>query len=465
MTVQTEKQAMSMKNLITMIMTFALPLAILLIPTTELFTPQIRLYLVITLFAILTFIFGNINQTAIAILLPITYVILVQAPAAAVFAPWSTYIPWFIIGGLFLANVMDRTNLLKRIAYNSILLTGASYNGIIWGLALAGIILFLLIPGNTVFPLAALAYGLCKALNLDIGKETAGITMAAAIAAMLPYWFIFNANYGLVSGLSKDLANQVELTWIQFTMYNSVSILFYAFMFWIITKMFKPSAPINAKEYFKSELGKLGKMSFDEKKVLVMSGMLFIFLLTTQYHKIEAGWGFVIFPMLLFFPGFNVATNEDLNKVNYGMAIFTAACMGIGTTAGALGLGKVVAAFLMPLLAGKGVTFIFGTVYTMFFTLNFLMTPLAIWSAFTIPLTEIAMSFGINPAAFHTFLLVASDAIILPYEYVLYLIFFSFGIVKLSDFVKFQAVKAILSIIFVFAILLPFWKLIGFLMM
>ncbi|MHB8073635.1 SLC13 family permease [Desulfosporosinus fructosivorans] len=465
MSVQTVKQPMSTKNSVIMLMTFILPLAILLIPTNELFTPQIRMYLTITLFAILTFIFGNINQTAISILLPIGYVVLAKAPAAAVFAPWSLYIPWFIIGGLFLANVMERTNLLKRIAYNSILLTGASYNGIIWGLSLAGVALFLLIPGNTVFPLAALAYGLCKALELEIGKETAGITMAAAISSLLPGWFIFNANWGLLTGLGKGVAGQVDLTWIQYLMYNSISIVFYAFMFWVITKMFKPAVPINAKEYFKDELLKLGKMSFDEKKVLIMCGMLFVFLLTTQYHKVEAGWGFVVFPMLLYFPGFNVATNEDIKNVNYGMAIFTAACMGIGTTAGVLGLGKVVATVMLPMLAGKGVMFIFGVVYSMIFSLNFLMTPLAIMSAFTLPLTEIAMSFGINPAAWYMFIQIAIDAIILPYEYVLYLIFFSFGIVKLSDFVKFQAAKSVLTIIFVFVILIPFWRLIGFLMM
>jgi len=313
--------------------------------------------------------------------------------------------------------------------------------------------------------LAALAYGLCKALNLDVGKETAGITMAAAIASLLPGWFIFNANYGLLTGLGKGAAGPVNLTWIQYFMNNSASFLFYAFMFWIITKMFKPSVPINAKEYFKVELQKLGKMSFDEKKVIIMSVLLFVFLLTTQYHKIEAGWGFIIFPMLLYFPGLSVATNEDLKNVNYGMAIFTAACMGIGTTAGVLGLGKVVAAVIMPLLAGKGIMFIFGTVYAMIFGLNFLMTPLAIMSAFTLPLTQIAMSFGINPAAWYMFIQIAIDAIILPYEYVLYLIFFSFGIVKLSDFVKFQAAKTVLTMIFVFVILIPFWRLIGFLMM
>jgi len=205
-------------------------------------------------------------------------------------------------------------------------------------------------------------------------------------------------------------------------------------------------------------------MTLDEKKILVMCAMLLVFLLTPQYHKIEAGWGFVIFPMLLYFPGFNVAVPDDIKKVNYGMAIFTAACMGIGTTAGALGLGKLVGGLAMPLLAGKGITFIFAAVFTMIFSLNFLMTPLAIMSAFTLPLTQIAMNFGINPAAMYMFIQMAIDQIILPYEYVLYLIFFSFGLVKLSDFAKFQAAKTILAVIFFFVILLPFWRMIGFLM-
>jgi len=249
----------SSKDLLLLVITFALPLLLFLIPTGEAFTGQIRMYLAITLFAILTIIFENINTTAISILFPIAYVVLAKAPAAAVYAPWSLYIPWFVIGGLFLANVMDRTGLLKRIAYNSILLTGAKYNGIIYGLAIAGILLYLLIPGNTVFPLAALAFGLCKALNLEMGRETAGITMAAAISSLLPGWFIFNANWGLLTGLGMEAAGPVTLSWLGYLGVNSVSILFYFFMFFVITKMFKASSGINAKEYFKGELQKLGR--------------------------------------------------------------------------------------------------------------------------------------------------------------------------------------------------------------
>ena len=71
---------------------------------------------------------------------------------------------------------MERVGLLRRIAYKCILLTGASYKGIIWGIALAGVVIFLLMPNdNAAVPIAALAYGICLSLNLKKGPESAGI--------------------------------------------------------------------------------------------------------------------------------------------------------------------------------------------------------------------------------------------------------------------------------------------------
>ena len=57
---------------------------------------------------------------------------------------------------------------------------------------------------------------------------------------------------------------------------------------------------------------------------------------------------------------------------------------------------------------------------------NFLLTPLAIQSTFTVPLTQIALSVGINPEVMWMAILHGSDQILLPYEYPLYMLFFSF---------------------------------------
>ena len=55
------------------------------------------------------------------------------------------------------------------------------------------------------------------------------------------------------------------------------------------------------------------------------------------------------------------------------------------------------------------------------------------------------------------------DQIIMPYEYALYLIFVSFGLIRLGDFIKLCSVKMVVNLIFVMVILIPYWRLIGFL--
>ena len=66
-----------------------IPLTILLVPTTGLFTLQIKLFFVTTLFAICAFAFETMNQTAVSILLPLSWIFLGIAKPATVFPAGS----------------------------------------------------------------------------------------------------------------------------------------------------------------------------------------------------------------------------------------------------------------------------------------------------------------------------------------------------------------------------------------
>ena len=94
---------------------------------------------------------------------------------------------------------------------------------------------------------------------------------------------------------------------------------------------------------------------------------------------------------------------------------------------------------------------------------NFLLTPLAIQSTFTVPLTQIAMSMHINPEAMWMAILHGSDQILLPYEYPLYMLFFSYGLMSMKDFSRFFGRKMIINLLFLLLIFIPYWKMIGFL--
>lgn len=463
MRIAIDKTVITPKLMVFWLLTIGLPAFILLLPSGDVMTPSIKLYLAITLLCILMFAFENVQQTAVALMLPLLYVVSGVAPANVAFSPWLQYIPWMCLGGLVLANVLESTGLLKRVAYKCIILTGASYNGILWGMALAGIILNIFIPGQVVIPMAAFSFGICQALELGRSKESAGIMMTAAMAALLPLMFIFNTNVLVIYNAAKDVPGIAVPGWLEFLGNNCVSVLFMAAMVFIASKMFKPDKPISGKAYFLAQYQAMGKMSLNEKRTAIVALVLFIFLLTGKWHGIELGWGFALIPLLLYFPGLHAGTPEDLKRVNYGFILFIASCMAIGTAAGYLGVAGIVADLVMPVLAGKGLSFVMFFVWGMCVVLNFIMTPLAIMGAFSGPLAQIAINLGINPDAMFMVIYHGVDQIIMPYEYALYLIFVSFGLIRLGDFIKICSAKMVVNLIFVMVILIPYWRLIGFL--
>lgn len=387
------------------------PLLILCVPVNEMFTWPVKMFFVITLLAILLFALETIQQTAVAILLPIVYVVFQIAPSTVAFSPWTGNIPWMMIGGLILANILQSIGLLKRIAYKCIILTGCSYKGIIYGIGLAGLVLNVMIPAQATIPLAALAFGICQAMGLKKSKAAAGIMLSAGLAALLPNYLFLNPNLLIVYGVGETVVGPSGVTWAGFLYHNAPVILFYVVMFWITTKLFKPETAVNGKEWFIAEYEQLGAIKKEEKKGVLICFLLFIGLITQPWHKIEVAWVFAF----------------------------------------------------MPMLEGRSVTFVLVFMWLLCMLVNFILTPLAIGATFAVPLTQIALSLGINPEVMWLTICHGYDQILLPYEYPLYMLFFSFNLVYLKEFVKLFGVKIIVNLIFFVCILLPYWNLIGFL--
>lgn len=102
------KQGPSTKKLIIgWIVTILLPCLVMLLPVNEIMTAQLKLYLAITLAAVLFFVFEQVNSTVVALLLPIAYVLVLQAPAEAVYKPWSMSILWMLVGWWLFAGQCD----------------------------------------------------------------------------------------------------------------------------------------------------------------------------------------------------------------------------------------------------------------------------------------------------------------------------------------------------------------------
>lgn len=101
-------------DIIKAIVTLALPLSLLLIPTGDVFTDQMRLFCVITLMGILCYAFENVNQTVVSILMPISYIFLAKVDASVVFSPWAGYVPWATLAGLVMATVFAKLRFISQ---------------------------------------------------------------------------------------------------------------------------------------------------------------------------------------------------------------------------------------------------------------------------------------------------------------------------------------------------------------
>lgn len=287
--------------------------------------------------------------------------------------------------------------------------------------------------------------------------------LAAAMASQIPTNFLLNPNVLIIYGIGGDVAGFSSTTWPLYLFHNWPNFVYYALLLFVLSRLFKPKDGLNKKSYFADEYQKLGKMSRDEKKGVLVCAVLFLLLLTQSLHGVDAAYVFILTPLLAFFPGLNIGKPDDIRKANFPFIIFVVACMSIGSVAASLGFGKLVSDAVMPMLTGKSATLILGLVWLLVVLVNFLLTPLAIQSTFTVPLTQIALSVGINPEAMWMTILHGSDQILLPYEYPLYMLFFSYGLMSMKDFSKFFSVKMVLNLLFLLLFFLPYWNLIGFL--
>lgn len=451
------------KQLLMWFIVIAVPALICLIPVTAVYTPSIKLFLCITLCAIFILAFELMDNIIIAIFLPMLYVLTGIAPAQVAYGGWLSFIPWMLVGAFLLSNVLNSSGLLERIAYWCILKTGGSYNGILYGTMLGGIIISLLTGVNGTLVVATICFGICNAFKLGKSKESAVIMMVAGVGTVLPQVFIYNPLY---MGLMLTGANNVvplDIGWIELFLQN-IPNLFFCFLFvFVVTKVFKPDIKIEGASFFQEKYDALGKFNVTETKVGLIAGAFMIFLFTGGIHHVPLMIGFAIIPWAFYLPGINAAGENDIAKINFPIILFAVACLAIGNVSGYLQLGTVVSKLVLPYLSEAGTVGTLFLVWVIGIVLNFLLTPMAIMSAFPETFTQIALDLNINPLAILYTLYGSMDQIILPYEFIQYLIIFSFGVVPIKYFIKIMGLKMILATVFLLVVIIPYWYLIGLL--
>lgn len=445
------------------VITILIPTIIFLIPTNDMYTNDMRLFLVITVAAILLVAFELVDIIISSIFMLFAYTLSGIVSADVAFQGFTASSTFLVLGCLVLVALLDESGVLERISYWCMIRFGHSFKGILWGIFLAGLITSALTMGNSFALMAAFAYGIIRALRLEGSKAASAIGLVAAVSTVAVRGFIYAPMLIAVQVAQSQsiLGNNFHLNWYNVLVNNWPVLISVVITVWVITKLYKVDRTICGQEYFVEQYKNLGKMQSKEKKMLLILICIILWMLFDPLIPISSDYALILLPWIAFFPFFNIGNSNTLKKVSFSTVFFVPACFGIGNVATSLGMGQMVADMVMPMAIQMGSVGILAVIYGLTIILNFLMTPYAIHACMTVPFMNIALQMGIDPYAVNFMLMHGSDMVLMPYEYTPYLVVFAFGMIKMKEFIKVMAVKMFVTTVLIFAILMPYWSLLG----
>ncbi len=146
--------------------TVILALLFFLIPESNFYTPQVKMFFVITVFSLAIMAFEFMPPLIMAVLLPVLWVIFGVCNFATAVAPWTSSTMYMAIGILVFTGILDDCGILKRLAFYLMSKINGSYCLLLLGLMFVGFLLGVVTLGSGYAIMAALCAGLIYGLKL-----------------------------------------------------------------------------------------------------------------------------------------------------------------------------------------------------------------------------------------------------------------------------------------------------------
>ena len=446
----------------------ALPLAVyFFMPRSEAFTDPMAAFLAVTLWAVTAWALDSMNEVAVGIALPILYTLFCGVSQKVVYGPWLSEVPIIVIGGFTLGKIIQETGLGKRIALSCVKLTGGSFAGALAGITLAAAIISPLVPSimGKAAIICAVALSLCDALDFKPkSREATAVVLAACLAVGSTKLAYLTGAGDLVMGMGLvDKVMGTQTSWMEYAKFNFVPAMLYTAMslglvlLVLRTNVNKESLSRAVRE----KHAELGRTSDEQRRALVLLCGTLALLSTDSLHNLSAGTVMVLVTGVAFLPGISLMDGKRISSINFAPLFFIMGCMAIGNAGGFLKVTQWLAALVLPLFSETGTTLATVCSYVVGVVMNFLLTPLAATSTLSAPITELGVQMGMDPRLLYFSFQYGLDNLLFPYEYALYLYFYSSGYIQFKDMLLVMALRMILTGVFVALIAMPYWRMVA----
>jgi sodium-dependent dicarboxylate transporter 2/3/5 len=257
----------------------------------------------VAVWMVLWWITETVNIAVTALLPLILFPLLKVMPIADVGANYGSPIIFLFFGGFVLALALEKVNLHKRIALNIIKLTGTTPNRVVLGFMIATAFMSMWISNTaSTVVMLPIAISVIKLLTDDANGFTKG-DKNFALSIMLGIAFAANAggiatvigtppNSVLIGLLENQYNIQISfLTWMSFGL--PFSIVMIVAVYFVLVKLMFPCKDIlftASVSLISEEIEKLGKISKEEKRVLMIFGItVFLWITRTIINSVFPG--------------------------------------------------------------------------------------------------------------------------------------------------------------------------------
>ena len=396
--------------------------------------------------------------------MPAAYVMFGVSDWKVAMSGWTNSLPIIIFSAFIISFALEKSGLIKRLAYFSILKTQGSYVKLCFAILIVGWIASLMTSCNAHMIMIIIGLGICNALGFKkFDMRSAGVFLAVALGTISCEQWQYYVTPMTVLGpayLRVDPAGQVR--WIDNIIYCWPMAIFAVIYLGFVLKLFVPKTAKFDVNMIKKEYDAMGSLSAIEKKMIVLLTIFMLLLVSSSWIDIDIYVPFLSITIAMFLPGIHLAGDDDLKKVPWAMVVFINACMSMGAIASSIGISEAISSYIMPIFKNLGLLESVSLLWIVIALLNIFLTPIAIYAAFGEPFMVLFNEMGINPHSVLFLTMMGGDAIFLPHEHMYYLIIFGFGMISMKTFVKLWSIKLPVQLACILLFQIPYWKLIGF---
>jgi anion transporter len=417
----------------------------------------------LTVFTVGLWAVGSLPEHIVGLLFFILAMALAVAPAQVVFSGFASPTLWLVLGGLIMAEAVNRSGLAQRLAGVLFDRFALSYRQLVAAVVIASVVLSFLIPATVgrVFLLLPIVMALAKRVGFE--HDTNGynglclamiITTYQCGTAVLPA----NAPNMVLAGSAETLyglhISYGEYLRYQFPVLGALkSVAIIGFVLWLFPAV---SQPLSAT-------GKTEPLTPEQKRMIAILAAALGMWATDFLHGIQSGWIALAAGTACLLPRVGVMPVEAFNQVRLGAYFYVGAMLGLGLVIQKTGLSDGLGNLLhgvLPLAAGADflnfVTISVLSIFVGLFSTNpaqpAVMAPLAAGFAQATgwPLTTALMTIGIG---FTTFLL--------PYQVPPAMVGLQVGKLRAGAMLRLIVPLMVFSVIVILPLQYLWWRLIG----